>query len=1068
MSGWQTLGAWNSRTPLSTPPTADSVSPAAGAGGSQVFTFKYSSVNGSGYLSTVYSLINGALSAAGGCYVYYVPASNALFLYNDTGSSVTGPLTPGSGGTLSNSQCTLNGSGSSASGSGNTLSVALSISFKPAFTGLQNVYGYALDGGGYVSGWQTLGAWNSRTPLSTPPTADSVSPAAGAGSSQVFTFKYSSVNGSGYLSTVYSLFNGALSAAGGCYVYYVPASNALFLYNDTGSSVTGPLTPGSGGTLSNSQCTLNGSGSSASGSGNTLSVALSISFKPAFTGLQNLYGYVLDSRGNVSGWQLLGTWTQAAGLGAITVSTVAVGQGLQVPMMITFDPAPTFGVTDPVHGCDNPTTPGCLTVSSSNAAVMIQGHNGSSTQVTVPVAAGTTSLSLLVQAVGSPGATSTITASTAGYTNGTATTTIAKSGFVISGPNSIGGDFMTFQGVSTALTVYAARLDANNLFVEPEEVMANVTVPIAVVPNTIGTVSPASLDLRLAGTSSTTTTFQASGVNTGGATVMLTQPSQPFPFTTPATGGSLNVTVMPSGFTGPTLTIGQNLEVPANISITGNASSATTITLNSSDTTRLQFACLSEVEISRGACTNGPAGTTTPTASGTITVTLPQNQNQSANFNAIGSGAPGSVSYTISGGSFGSLPAIATVVPSELVVQTNSATLGESPQVTVSTAAVIGGAPVIEAVALNQTVTVTVTSSALNVGTITNPTVTISGGSSSGTTFFQPATVGTATITATANGFSSGIAQQNVTNGATLNINNQATVGQFLESQNNLTLGTGAPSGGLPVTLSVAAGSIGLMQLAVNPTDPGSNSIVVTVPAGAQTASYYVYALQPSGTATYGATAPGFGSATDTMTMAPSGVDIFETTPQGSPICAINCSVSLAAGAQIFSVLVNQLSTDGNNTIVVQQSVAGPTGSSAAATTGTASSGSTALIVASGTGLAAGQLVFGSGIAPGTFLVSGGGTSWVLSQATINALSSTSLAFYNAGLSVTVNDSNSGAGTLSFGAAIVTPGTGFGPLTFTPVASGNTTLSVTQPNGFLSPGGFPGSELTQVAVTVGP
>ncbi len=129
--------------------------------------------------------------------------------------------------------------------------------------------------------------------------------------------------------------------------------------------------------------------------------------------------------------------------------------------------------------------------------------------------------------------------------------------------------------------------------------MSNVTVPIAVVPNTIGTVSPTSLGF-IAGTSSMTATFQASAVNTGGATVMLTQPSQPFQFTTPATGGSLNVTVSQSGYVAPTLTIGQNLEVPANVSITGNAPSATTITLTSSDSTRLQFACLSTVEISKG------------------------------------------------------------------------------------------------------------------------------------------------------------------------------------------------------------------------------------------------------------------------------------------------------------------------------------------------------------------------------------------------------------------------------------------------------------------------------------
>ncbi len=166
----------------------------------------------------------------------------------------------------------------------------------------------------------------------------------------------------------------------------------------------------------------------------------------AFIGTNTFTATVIDSANTTVNQTFSFMVTQQSGTGALVVQSVTVGQGLQVPMMITFNPAPTFGVTDPVHGCDNPTTPGCLTVSSSNAAVMIQGHGGSSTQVVVPVAAGTTSLSLLVQAVGSPGATSTITASAAGYTNGTATTTIAKSGFVLSGPNSIGGDFTNLPG----------------------------------------------------------------------------------------------------------------------------------------------------------------------------------------------------------------------------------------------------------------------------------------------------------------------------------------------------------------------------------------------------------------------------------------------------------------------------------------------------------------------------------------------------------------------------------------------------------------------------------------------
>lgn len=68
----------------------------------------------------------------------------------------------------------------------------------------------------------------------------------------------------------------------------------------------------------------------------------------------------------------------------------------------------------------------------------------------------------------------------------------------------------------------------------------------------------------------------------------------------------------------------------------------------------------------------------------------------------------------------------------------------------------------------------------------------------------------------------------------------------------------------------------------------------------------------------------------------------------------------------------------------------------AATTTGTASSGSTALTVASGTGTANGMQVVGQGIAPSTTIASGGGTtSIVLSLATTAALSTTAVKFGN-------------------------------------------------------------------------
>lgn len=65
-----------------------------------------------------------------------------------------------------------------------------------------------------------------------------------------------------------------------------------------------------------------------------------------------------------------------------------------------------------------------------------------------------------------------------------------------------------------------------------------------------------------------------------------------------------------------------------------------------------------------------------------------------------------------------------------------------------------------------------------------------------------------------------------------------------------------------------------------------------------------------------------------------------------------------------------------------------------ATTTGTATSGSTTLTIASSTGTVNGQGVFGVGIAPGTTISSGGGTTTLtLSTATVAALSTTTVNF---------------------------------------------------------------------------
>lgn len=74
-----------------------------------------------------------------------------------------------------------------------------------------------------------------------------------------------------------------------------------------------------------------------------------------------------------------------------------------------------------------------------------------------------------------------------------------------------------------------------------------------------------------------------------------------------------------------------------------------------------------------------------------------------------------------------------------------------------------------------------------------------------------------------------------------------------------------------------------------------------------------------------------------------------------------------------------------------------------ATTTGTASSGSTALTVLSGTGIVIGQQVAGTGIAPNTLVTNVAGTAVTLSLPTTAPLSSTSVTFTNLGVVTAVS-----------------------------------------------------------------
>jgi len=129
-----------------------------------------------------------------------------------------------------------------------------------------------------------------------------------------------------------------------------------------------------------------------------------------------------------------------------------------------------------------------------------------------------------------------------------------------------------------------------------------------------------------------------------------------------------------------------------------------------------------------------------------------------------------------------------------------------------------------------------------------------------------------------------------------------------------------------------------------------------------------------------------------------------------------------------------------------------------ATTTGTASSGSTALTVASATGIAAGQWVYGAGLAAGTTVSNISGTNVTLSAATMNALSSTSVSFAGGAFKL----SNPVAGPVNLGSATAVAGVLPTANGGTGVNNGSSTLTL---SGNLTTAGAYASTFTMTGTT---
>jgi hypothetical protein len=140
--------------------SATSVSPINGSGSAQTFTAQYTHPNGASDLQVVYLDFGISLFGSNSCVATYVPASNGLYLFNDSNTALLGPVTPGTNATLSNSQCTLSGAGGAATAAGNTLTVPFAIVFTgDSFFRRLYVSGLAQSNSGALGAWLTFGAW---------------------------------------------------------------------------------------------------------------------------------------------------------------------------------------------------------------------------------------------------------------------------------------------------------------------------------------------------------------------------------------------------------------------------------------------------------------------------------------------------------------------------------------------------------------------------------------------------------------------------------------------------------------------------------------------------------------------------------------------------------------------------------------------------------------------------------------------------------------------------------------------------------------------------------------------
>ncbi len=302
-----------------------SVAPASGTGATQTFSFVFNDPTAWTNITSGEVLINATQINSRACYIHWDAAGKSLSLRDDGDTTWLGPVAIGGSANLSNSQCVLLPAKANLTGSGASATLSLPVEFTNYFApGTLTPYNVYMQeqSAATGAGWQQAGTWT--VPFAFSPV--SVSPDAGSGDAQVFTFKMDGVFPEDQVDLSFSTstaFGTLQFYDHGCAMMISVGPSASFQISlladlaSTGTATDGTI--GTGPALQNSQCSIDLSSSSAVLSVTTLTLQLPITFTNAFLGTKNVYVF-----GPGTGWPAGAPYTP---VGTFTVSAPSAGHG---------------------------------------------------------------------------------------------------------------------------------------------------------------------------------------------------------------------------------------------------------------------------------------------------------------------------------------------------------------------------------------------------------------------------------------------------------------------------------------------------------------------------------------------------------------------------------------------------------------------------------------------------------------------------------------------------------------------------------------------------------------------